>query len=174
MLTPLLTEVIAFLARLHRCSLSGNRFSGAAAASLCAHFRCYPGRLQQLDGIDLGVHDAALPPALKHSDNRMVLDYYRNLLCGYIVYRRCRLMLLGGGGVGKTTLVNRLVSGEFTRVAITHGISQRTCTTSGHWAVLVLSCASGCVYGLVCSIVWRAMGNHSTELCRCRRCSSTC
>jgi ABC-type branched-subunit amino acid transport system ATPase component len=86
--------------------------------------------------------DPDLPLELKHSaDNRTVLDFYRDLAGGSVVYRRCRVMLLGNGGAGKTTLAKTLVArrapGAGT-VLVTHGVEQRTSGSSWACALCVL------------------------------------
>ncbi len=73
--------------------------------------------------------DPLLPLELRGSGNEDVLDYYRDLQYGATRSRRCRLMLLGAGGAGKTTLVRRLVTGAPVNIGsttITHGIEQST------------------------------------------------
>jgi GTPase SAR1 family protein len=82
--------------------------------------------------------DPQLPLELRGKGNKEVLSYYRDLLAAAsVVSRRCRVMLLGTGGVGKTTLAHRLVTGSpATHSAdVTHGVLQRT-YTSPHLAAL--------------------------------------
>ncbi len=45
-----------------------------------------------------------------------------------VVHRRCRIMLIGNGGAGKTTLARRLATGSPPEIsaAVTHGVLQRT------------------------------------------------
>ncbi len=95
---------------------------------LAAALRMYPGRLKALEGVTLREVDPDLPLELKGAGNGAVLEYYRDLLAGpTIVSRRCRVMLLGNGGVGKTTLGRRLVAGfpPSTESGTTHGVLQR-------------------------------------------------
>ena len=63
--------------------------------------------------MDLSKVDGMLPPELQGANNADILDHYRGQLRdATVVSRRCRLMLLGNGGVGKTTLARRLVTGS--------------------------------------------------------------
>jgi hypothetical protein len=106
-------------------SLEGSWTHGALIAALRAH----PGVLRRLDGLHLRVVDPDLPLELKGADNATILDYYRDLLSEpSVVSRRCRVMLLGNGGVGKTTLAQRLVTGTPIQPGstdTTHGVLQR-------------------------------------------------
>ncbi len=96
---------------------------------MAAALRAHPGVLRQLDGLDLHEVDPDLPLELKGADNATILDYYRDLLSEpSVVSRRCRVMLLGKGGVGKTTLAQRLVTGipiQPGSTHTTHGVLQR-------------------------------------------------
>jgi hypothetical protein len=97
--------------------------------ALIAALRAHPGVLRRLDGLHLRVVDPDLPLELKGADNATILDYYRDLLSEpSVVSRRCRVMLLGNGGVGKTTLAQRLVTGTPIQPGstdTTHGVLQR-------------------------------------------------
>jgi hypothetical protein len=109
-------------------SLRENDLGAEGGAALAAALRLYPGRLQVLEGVTLREVDPDLPLELKGAGNRAILEYYRDLLVGpTIVSRRCRVMLLGNGGVGKTTLGRRLVAGFSppTESGTTHGVLQR-------------------------------------------------
>jgi hypothetical protein len=70
--------------------------------------------------------DPELPLEQRSKGNCAMLNYYRDLQTAAVVSRRCRLMLLGTGGVGKTTLANRLVTGapSASPVDVTHGVLQ--------------------------------------------------
>ncbi len=110
-------------------SLSSNDFGAEGGAALATALRNSPGALQRLSGVNLSKADPLLPLELHRKDNKEVLNYYRDLLAAApVVSRRCRVMLLGTGGVGKTTLAHRLVSGSpATHSAdVTHGVLQRT------------------------------------------------
>ena len=114
-------------------SLHGNGIGAEGGAALAAALRNRPGALQRLYGVDLSEVDPHLPLELHGKDNKEVLNYYRDLLAGTsVVSRRCRVMLLGTGGVGKTTLAHRLVMGSpATHIAdVTHGVLQRTYTST--------------------------------------------
>jgi hypothetical protein len=77
--------------------------------------------------MDLSKVDGMLPLELKGASNADILDHYRDLLRDVtVVSRRCRLMLLGNGGVGKTTLAHRLVTGAppVSDPQVTHGVLQ--------------------------------------------------
>lgn len=99
--------------------------------------------------------DHDLPLELKRGSNHAILTYYRDLHSQpTVVSRRCRVMLLGNGGVGKTTLAQRLVHGRPSvgaNTATTHGVLQRRChalvplillgcLASRFWAQLVIIC----------------------------------
>ncbi len=103
--------------------------SGRGYRAPIAIVRAHPGVLRRLDGLDLRVADPHLPLELKGADNSTIFDYYRDLLSEpSVVSRRCRVMLLGNGGVGKTTLAQRLVTGSVTppgTTTTTHGVLQR-------------------------------------------------
>jgi hypothetical protein len=101
--------------------------SGSCTALVRA-LRAHPGNLRSLSGVDLSKCDAALPLELLVASNTTILDHYRDLLrAGEVVSRRCRMMLLGNGGVGKTTLARRLVTGAppSPDPEVTHGVAQR-------------------------------------------------
>jgi hypothetical protein len=107
--------------------LYGNSIEAEGRAAFAASLRKHPGALKDLDFMSLSTFDAALPLELKDAKNVAVLNYYRDLLSASVVSRRCRVMLLGTGGVGKTTLAHRLVTGlPAARSAdVTHGVLQR-------------------------------------------------
>jgi hypothetical protein len=111
-------------------SLEDTDIGAEGAAAIAAAVRASPGVLRDLKGIDLRTADPHLPLELRASDNRHILDFYRDLLrSDAVVSRRVRVMLLGVGGVGKTTLANRLASGapDDAVVPVTHGALQRAC-----------------------------------------------
>jgi hypothetical protein len=111
-------------------SLEENDIGAEGAAAIAAAVRASPGVLRYLQGIDLRTADPHLPLELKASENWPILEFYRDLLrSDAVVSRRVRVMLLGVGGVGKTTLANRLASGapDDAVVPVTHGALQRTC-----------------------------------------------
>ncbi len=114
------------------CSLS---FTIEGAASLAAALRAHPGSLTSLVGVQLSAADPLLPLEFKQSYNGAILDFYRDLQLSAVISRRCRVMLLGAGGVGKTTLANRVVTGASSSVAahVTHGALQRRCSPFQHW-----------------------------------------
>jgi hypothetical protein len=106
----------------------GNSLGAEGGAALAVALRAHPGRLHWLEGVDLCEVDLDLPLELRDADNHDILDYYRDLLSGPgITSRRCRVMLLGNGGVGKTTLAGRLVAGcpPAADAGTTHGVLQR-------------------------------------------------
>jgi hypothetical protein len=107
--------------------LLGNAIGAEGRAAIVASLRKHPGALKDLDIMTLSKSDPALPLELKDARNAAVLNYYRDLLSASVVSRRCRVMLLGTGGVGKTTLAHRLVTGSpAARTAdVTHGVLQR-------------------------------------------------
>jgi hypothetical protein len=111
------------------CSLSGNNIGSEEVAKIAAACRAHPGRLQNLYGVDLCKADHNLPPELNGATNFAILNYYRDLLSEpTAVSRRCQVMLLGNGGVGKTTLAQRLATGLPQKpgsLATTHGVLQR-------------------------------------------------
>ncbi len=109
-------------------SLSGNQLGAEGGASLAAALRAHPGQLKVLEGVELREVDPDLPLELKGARNDVILGYYRDLSAGpAIISRRCRVMFLGNGGVGKTTLGRRLVAGRpfATETETTHGVLQR-------------------------------------------------
>ncbi len=107
-----------------------NRIGSVGAAAIVSALRANPRSLTSLSGLYLCYVDSSLPLELRHASNGSILDYYRDLLSApVVVSRRCRVMLLGAGGVGKTTLENRLVTGTPATVVadVTHGALQRKC-----------------------------------------------
>ena len=67
-------------------------------------------------GIDLKkyIHIMELPPEFANMSNDDILSYLRLLNSGgTVAWRRVKMLLLGPGEAGKTTLVHRLISGEF-------------------------------------------------------------
>ena len=109
-------------------SLSGNDLGAEGGAALAAALRKHPGHFKALEGFTLREVDPDLPLELKDADNQAILNYYRDLLAGpAVISRRCRVMLLGNGGVGKTTLAHRLVNGRpaVIEAGITQGVLQR-------------------------------------------------
>jgi hypothetical protein len=109
-------------------SLEDHGIGDEGAAAMSRSLREHPGALRKLYGLDLCTADPDLPLELKRSDNYAILDYYRDLSPGTVVSRRCRLMLLGTGGAGKTTLARRLTTGAPVAAGapdVTHGVLQR-------------------------------------------------
>ncbi len=109
-------------------SLDGNSIGAEGAAAIARSLREHPGALRELHGLELCTADPDLPLELKRSDNAAILSYYRDLSPGTVVSRRCRLMLLGTGGSGKTTLARRLATGAPVAEGapgVTHGVLQR-------------------------------------------------
>ncbi len=109
-----------------------NKIGAGGASAIAGALRAHPGVLRDVEGIHLAAADPDLPLELKRADNERILDFYRDLLRSpQVVSRRCRVMLLGTGGVGKTTLANRLqvATGALcdAAVSVTHGTLQRTC-----------------------------------------------
>ncbi len=108
--------------------LGGNSIGAEGAAAIARTLREHPGALRDLRGLELCTADPDLPLELMLSDNAVILDYYRDLNPGAVVSRRCRLMLLGTGGAGKTTLASRLATGAPVAgdaPGVTHGVLQR-------------------------------------------------
>ncbi len=115
---------------MHGCvhgSLSNYHIGDEGGAALVSALRAHPGALVTLMGVHLHDCDPDLPLELRRTDNTTILNYYRDLAPAPVVSRRCRVMLLGTGGVGKTTLAHRLVTGgPAERPAdVTHGVLQR-------------------------------------------------
>jgi hypothetical protein len=107
-------------------------YDAGAQAEVASAVRQHPGALVQFYGVELCSADPATPLELQGVGNRMMLDYYRDLAEGCVAMRRCRLMLLGSGAAGKTTLGASLVHGGGVGVGpglgkVTHGVEQRTC-----------------------------------------------
>ncbi len=112
-----------FAARVYVASVGA-----AGVASTVEALRAHPGKLERLIGIQLGDCDAKLPLELRGASNSAILDYYRDMQSGpLVVARRCRVMLLGNGGVGKTTLAQRVVTGRPPKASTgpTYGVMQR-------------------------------------------------
>jgi hypothetical protein len=84
----------------------------------------FPDSIMTISGVELCKLDQALPDELSSAPNREVLDYYMDLRRGGKSRRRCRLMLLGAGGAGKTSLAHWLAYGRQIqeRPATTHGV----------------------------------------------------
>ena len=81
-------------------------------------------------GIDLKkyIHIMELPPEFASMSNDDILSYLRLLNSdGTVAWRRVKMLLLGPGEAGKTTLVHRLISGEFItdQFSTTHGVEMR-------------------------------------------------
>ncbi len=116
------------------CFFCGVSVQGEVAAVLAAAIRLHPRALRHLDGVDLCLADPVLPLELRRADNGRILDFYRDLQKAGVVSRRCRMMLLGIGGVGKTTLARRLVTGGpgDGPPGMTHGAMQCTCVWLGY------------------------------------------
>ena len=118
-------------------SLLGNGVGLKGAAALAEAAGAHPGSLRRLVGMDLCRVDTALPMELRDTTNGPILDYYRDLQSSAAgVFRRCRVMLLGNGRTGKTTLAATLaarliglkqVEGRSEIAGVTHGVHQRTC-----------------------------------------------
>jgi hypothetical protein len=83
---------------------------------------------------------------MQSSTNTAILHFYRDLSVRRTVQRRCRVMLVGSGGAGKTTLAHRLVTGRPPDVAeVTHGVQQRA--WPGRVFVSALACVSDALRG---------------------------
>ncbi len=108
-------------------SLLNNDIGPEGGAAIAGALREHPGALLYLGGVRLCECDLDLPLELRRADNDDILKYYRDLAPAPIVSRRCRVMLLGTGGVGKTTLAHRLVTGgpAARPTDVTHGVLQR-------------------------------------------------
>jgi hypothetical protein len=154
-------------------SLDYNNIGAESGAALATALRNSPGALQRVLGVDLSKVDPHLPLELHGKDNGDVLNYYRDLLAATpVVSRRCRVMLLGTGGVGKTTLAHRLVTGlPATHSAdVTHGVLQRTYTsTRGSYNCVAQLDVLVCLFRLLehrphcrglCSHRWTPRGDH--------------
>jgi hypothetical protein len=107
---------------LSRCDLGSE-----GVAAVAAGLRKHPGQLRVLEGVGLCDVDPGLPLEFKCANNQTILGYYRDLVAGpAIISRRCRVILLGNGGVGKTTLAGRLVGRPLaTEAGPTHVALQR-------------------------------------------------
>jgi hypothetical protein len=111
-------------------SVEYNNFGDKGTAAITAAIRSHPGALCTVHGVNLGSTDPHLPLELQcTTENGRILDFYRDLQNAGVVSRRCRLLLLGVGGVGKTTLARRLGTGGPSGgpPGVTHGALQRTC-----------------------------------------------
>ena len=123
-------------------SADDNRF-GDGCAIITRVIRKHPGELKIFSGAMFKSWDSALPDEYKSKANSDILNFYRDLNKGHTTHLRCRLMLLGCGGVGTTALANRLVSGRLpSEDAVTHGIDQRTSCTRK-----MLSCTRKMLWG---------------------------
>ena len=74
------------------------------------------------------IHVMELPPEFANKSNKDILSYLRLLNSeGTVAWRRVKMLLLGPGEAGKTTLVHRLISGEFStdQFSTTHGVEMR-------------------------------------------------
>jgi translation initiation factor RLI1 len=73
--------------------------------------------------VGLKDHDAESSGILDYSESRDMLSASE----ATVVSRGCHVVLLGNGGVGKTTLAQRLVTGRAPDedVGVTHGVLQR-------------------------------------------------
>jgi GTPase SAR1 family protein len=81
----------------------------------------------------------SLPIEFKDKDNEAILDYLRELnLCPPIEMHRMRVMVVGPGEAGKTTLVHRMLTGRFSlgQFLATDGISMK------EWTILPPPAAS--------------------------------
>ncbi len=108
-------------------SLYDNGIGMHGRGAVAAAVRAAPCALTDLGGVNLCTTDPDLPLELKRADNRRILNFYRDLLVGSVVQRRCRVMLLGNGGAGKTTLARCLVAGgvpDGVTAGVTHGVEQ--------------------------------------------------
>jgi hypothetical protein len=107
-------------------------------AVLAQSLRRCPGKLRTLSGVTLSMVDSAAPLNLQGASNEDMLWFYRDLApVPPLVWRRCRVLLLGDGGVGKTTLAHRLTAGDLIAPtpAVTHGVLQRE--LENYWIVLM-------------------------------------
>jgi hypothetical protein len=123
-----MNEYLLLCVGLLRGSLHSNGIGDEGGAALVRALRAHPGALVSLVGVDLCKCDPDLPLELQQAYNTAILKYYRDLAThAPVVSRRCRVMLLGTGGVGKTTLAHRLVTGGPGErpVHVTHGVLQR-------------------------------------------------
>lgn len=92
---------------------------------MAAALREYPGALRNTNCVELRNFDSKLPLEVREANsNSAVLDFYRDLLQGSEVLQQCRVMVLGPGGAGKTTLINWMVRNRPPSVpaAVTHGL----------------------------------------------------
>lgn len=108
-------------------------YDAGAQAEVAAAVRQHPGALEQFYGVELCSADPATPIELQLASNNMMLDYYRDLAEGCVAMRRCRLMLLGSGAAGKSSLASSLARGGGVGPglgSITHGVEQRTYPSS--------------------------------------------
>jgi hypothetical protein len=109
-------------------SLYDTRIGEEGGAALVRALKAHPGALVGLFGVALCECYPDLPLELRGASNKAILNYYRDLAAqSTVVSRRCRVMLLGTGGVGKTTLAHRLVTGGPAErpTDVTHGVLQR-------------------------------------------------
>jgi hypothetical protein len=111
------------------CSLDNNSIDAQGESALAAALRAHPWSLVKLSGIDLGQADPDLPLELRWANDEHILDYYRDLQSAPVLSCRARVLMLGVGGAGKTTLARRLAGGSPSAhpIDVTHGALQRTC-----------------------------------------------
>jgi hypothetical protein len=119
-----LVLVVVSRSRCVSASLDLNRVAALdGPKSIGRALRACPGSLQHLHGVNLRHLDPSVPPEL--TGNQAILDFYRDMGPAVVVVRRCRVLLLGPGGAGKTTLAHRLVTGSaLDRADVTHGVVQ--------------------------------------------------
>ena len=137
---------------LKRLNLSGNSFSGPITEGIgkCASleslfingnsFTAIEGLrdLKKLKTLDMFLPDVIedLPPEFRDSDVQMILSYLREVYLttqsaveevkdeSTVTVKRVKLMFIGPGEAGKTTLIHRLIEGKFEGgFAMTDGVS---------------------------------------------------
>jgi internalin A len=104
-LTTLLPE-IAQLSQLQTLGLSYNRLT---------YLPLEIAQLSQLQKLDLRNNPLPIPPDIleKHDNPTEIITYYLNLIKAKRPLNEAKMLLVGQGGVGKTSLVNRLLDNTY-------------------------------------------------------------
>eukprot|EP01032_Pedospumella_encystans_P013306 gene13306-15328_t len=109
--------------------LSGTRMTSLGEVALVNALPQWP-KLERLEGVDLKLHAQALdlPVEFQDKSNEEILLYLKQKREDVLVsVSRMRVMLVGPGEAGKTTLAHKLISNRFTQgeFSITDGVEMR-------------------------------------------------